>query len=96
MTATIEKAPAVKVTRCKDWPNGLGFDCTVNGTRFQVTNDRAIGRLIALRESSDHEITHSLRICDDRSAEWITGSRNVAVLVYRMWRDRRDAWTIHD
>lgn len=95
-TATLERAPAVKVTRCKDWPNGLGFDCTVNGVRFQVTSDRAIGRLVALRENDEHEITHSIRICDDRSASWIDGSRNIADLVYRMWRHRREDWTSHE
>ena len=96
MTATMTKAPVVKVTRCNEWPNRLGFDCTVNGVRFQVTNDRAIGRLIAIRENSDKEITHSIRICDDRKAVWIDGNRNIADLVYRMWRDRRDQWTSHE
>lgn len=85
----------IKVTRCKEWPNKLGFDCTVNGTRFQVTSDRELGRLIALRENDRHEFTHSLRICDRRGAEWAADLRTVAELVYRMWIDARGTWTHH-
>lgn len=89
------KTPAIKVTRCKEWPNKIGFDCTVNGTRFEVVNDRQIGRLVALRRDRIDGFTHSVRICDDRAATWVEGNRDIAELVYLMWRDRRDTWVRH-
>lgn len=92
---TTAKLKAPKITRCKPWPNGLGFDATVSGERFQVTSDRAIGRLVAIRETRDQGITHSHRICDDGSATWVEGDREVAALVYLVWRDRRADWISH-
>lgn len=89
-------AQEVKVTRCKNWPNNLGFDCTVNGTRFMVTSDRELGRLVIIRENSDQEITHSLRVFDGRGSTWATDHREVAKLAYRLWRDQRSAWTFHE
>lgn len=95
MIATVAMPKPIKVTRVKDWPNGLGFDCTVNGQRFTVVSDRQIGRLVAVR-IIDTCITESCRIFDDRSAEWVQGNRQVAELVYRVWRDCRETWTRHD
>lgn len=95
MTTATKSLKPIKVTRVKDWPNGLGFDCTVNRVRFSVMSDRRIGRLLAVRLDADG-IHDSCRIVDGPSADWVKGSRATAELVYRMWRDARELWTKQD
>jgi hypothetical protein len=89
-------ATNARVTRLEEWPNRLGFDCTVNRCRFQVTSDRTCGRLIAIRENRDKEITHSIRLCDSRGATWDADNRNVAKLVYAAWNGWKNQWTSHE
>ena len=80
----------IKIGKITSWPNGLGFTATVNRIKFDITNDRRIGRLWAWRVIGD-ELCEECEIVN--GGEWVEGDENVVKLVYRVWRDKRELWT---
>lgn len=80
----------VKVQKVVEWPNRLGFNCTVNNTRFEVWND---GRFVRIQSDDSLCGFHGTHYVDLREWRVIEGNNRRAELAYLMWRDARHMWT---
>lgn len=87
MTTATEKEP--RVQKLVEWPNKLGFDCTVNNVRFEIWNDGRFVRVVSDESLCGFSSTHYV---DLRDAQIISGNTRRAQLAYRMWRDCREMW----
>lgn len=79
----------MKVTNIENFPNGLGFTATINGTRFEIGVDRRLGRLSAWRLRAD-EMTH---FWQTEFSSLVEGAESIAQLIGGMWRDHRGQWS---
>ena len=87
---TTRTEPPVIVRTIEVWPNNLGFDCTVNRTKFSVMRDRKIGRVAASRLYKDGDSMYC-EVCP-QGIEFTPCDRELAAMIFRHFRDRLELW----